>query len=119
MDVIASRFVYKTFLRNRVVTERKIGTLQKLQSRRIQCITVDDSQFVLIYYHQTFYALENTCPHKFASLCTGHLRGDQIVCPWHGAEFDIATGKSFSPFALKGVKTRRVSIRNQSVFIEL
>ena len=99
--------------------EFKIGDLEELRSRNVQCISVDQRQFVLIYYHQTFYALDNACPHKFASLCSGNLRGDQLVCPWHGAEFNIASGKSFSPLAPKGTNSYPVIIRNQSVFIDL
>ncbi len=97
--------------------EIKIGTLQKLRSRRIQCISIDGKEIVLIYHRQNFYALDDVCPHKSARLCTGALKGDEIVCPWHGAEFNITTGKSFSPFASKGVKSWPVSIRDQAVFI--
>lgn len=32
------------------------------------------------------------CPHLSAALSKGHLKGDQIVCPFHGFEFD-ATGQ--------------------------
>ena len=99
--------------------ELKIGDLDELRSKSVQCISVDQRQFVLIYYHQAFYALDNTCPHTFASLCTGTLRGDQLVCPWHGAEFNIASGKSFSPLTPKGTNSYPVIVRNQSVFIDL
>jgi len=58
-----------------------------------------------------FYALRNRCPHQFGPLCLGTLApraiadapGDVTVgsgppllaCPWHGWEYDIATGQSF------------------------
>jgi nitrite reductase/ring-hydroxylating ferredoxin subunit len=99
--------------------EKRIGGLEELQSRSVQCISVEQRQFVLIYHHQAFFALDNACPHKFASLCTGDLRGDQLVCPWHGAEFNIASGKSFSPLAAKGTNSYPVTVRNRSVFINL
>jgi nitrite reductase/ring-hydroxylating ferredoxin subunit len=58
-----------------------------------------------------FYALRNRCPHQFGPLCLGTLApramssapGDVtmdsgpplLACPWHGWEYDIATGQSF------------------------
>ncbi len=58
-----------------------------------------------------FYAIRNRCPHQFGPLCLGALApravsggpGDVrvdsgpplLACPWHGWEYDIATGQSF------------------------
>lgn len=58
-----------------------------------------------------FYAIRNRCPHQFGPLCVGtlaqraisdgpgDLRMDDgpplIACPWHGWEYDLATGQSF------------------------
>ncbi|NKQ51425.1 Rieske (2Fe-2S) protein [Amycolatopsis sp. K13G38] len=58
-----------------------------------------------------FYALNNYCPHQGGPLCLGHTQervrsarageylvadGDALVaCPWHGWEYDLATGQSF------------------------
>jgi nitrite reductase/ring-hydroxylating ferredoxin subunit len=58
----------------------------------------------------TFHALRNRCPHQGAQLCLGPLTalvtadrpgevrverdGEILRCPWHGWEFDIATGES-------------------------
>ncbi len=58
-----------------------------------------------------FHALLNRCPHQGAELCRGDLVGllesDRpgsyrfdpsrrlLVCPWHGWEFDVATGQSY------------------------
>lgn len=55
------------------------------------------------------YALRNVCPHNGAPLCRGSLHGTYapsevhqftpalegrvLRCPWHGWEFDLATGK--------------------------
>ena len=98
--------------------ELKIGDLQKLRSRRIQCISLGERRIVLIYHQLKFYALDNACPHKLASLSEGYLRDDRIVCPWHGAEFNIASGESYSPLASKGTASYPISVRNQSVFID-
>lgn len=39
-------------------------------------------------------ASSNRCPHRFAPLDKGRLVADGVVqCPYHGLEFDVATGK--------------------------
>jgi nitrite reductase/ring-hydroxylating ferredoxin subunit len=39
-----------------------------------------------------FYAVSAHCPHEDGPLAEGWLEGDAVVCPWHGFDFDIATG---------------------------
>ena len=59
----------------------------------------------------SFYALNNHCPHLGGPLCRGRMqawvRSDRpgvyerdtehalVACPWHGWEYDLATGRSF------------------------
>lgn len=81
-----------------------------------------------------YYALRNTCPHQGAPLCLGRLtgttlpsapgtyvygkEGEVLACPWHGWEFDIATGKSlFDPNRCL-VKTYDVKVEPEDVTIE-
>lgn len=75
-----------------------------------------------------FFALRNSCPHQGAPLCLGPIMGKTfadrpfevhysddepiVKCPWHGWEFDIATGQSvFNP--------HRVRVRSYEVTVEL
>ncbi len=76
--------------------------------------------------HGEYYALRSLCPHQGAPLCRGTITGTarsnnpgeiiweragQILrCPWHGWEFDIATGRSvFNPHRLR-VRTYDVTV---------
>jgi nitrite reductase/ring-hydroxylating ferredoxin subunit len=38
------------------------------------------------------HAVNNLCTHADACLHEGRLRGDRIICPLHGASFDVRTG---------------------------
>jgi nitrite reductase/ring-hydroxylating ferredoxin subunit len=40
-----------------------------------------------------FFAFDNSCPHRGASLSKGEINGDRIVCYMHGYEYNIFTGK--------------------------
>jgi len=40
-----------------------------------------------------FYAVSALCPHEEGPLADGWIEGDAVVCPWHGFDFDLATGQ--------------------------
>jgi len=67
----------------------------------------------------TLYAIENTCTHVGGSLGEGALVGDQITCPLHGAQFNVASGKVLGPPARGDVKSFVVTVEGSDVLIEL
>jgi 3-phenylpropionate/trans-cinnamate dioxygenase ferredoxin component len=67
----------------------------------------------------TFYAVEDACSHRAASLSQGKLRGKEVVCPWHGSRFDLATGKNLSPPATRNAVTYKVQVVGEDVQIDV
>jgi nitrite reductase/ring-hydroxylating ferredoxin subunit len=73
-----------------------------------------------------FYALNNHCPHLGGPLCLGRthpwVRSSQpgeydvgeetelVACPWHGWEYDLATGQSFLGPGEPPARTYEVSV---------
>ncbi len=54
---------------------------------------------VAVFRHQgKLYAVSNVCPHQNGPLGEGRIVDGCITCPWHGYQFDPATGKSPPPF---------------------
>ena len=41
----------------------------------------------------TFHAMDGICPHAGGPLAKGVLRENVVTCPWHGWQFDVATGR--------------------------
>ena len=39
------------------------------------------------------HALEDRCPHAGALLSTGSIVDGRLVCPWHGREFELSSGR--------------------------
>jgi nitrite reductase/ring-hydroxylating ferredoxin subunit len=40
-----------------------------------------------------FHATGPTCPHEDGPLSEGWIEAGAVVCPWHGFDFDLATGR--------------------------
>ena len=93
-------------------------------SRRI--VTIEGRSVGVLNVDGTFHALRNACPHQGAPLCLGRVMPwvtaprpfaidwdtsrSVVKCPWHGWEFDVATGRSvFNPHRTR-VKAYDVSV---------
>ncbi len=79
------------------------------------------------------FAVSNRCRHLFASLGEGHVTEDGCLqCPWHGARYDVASGKmvrgpqgAFKPLAgvVKAttgaipLKTFPVELRDDAIWL--
>ena len=49
-------------------------------------------QIAIFKIGEEFHALDNRCLHEGASLADGALEGGCITCPWHGWQYDVASG---------------------------
>ncbi|NUP88453.1 MAG: Rieske (2Fe-2S) protein [Candidatus Sumerlaeia bacterium] len=50
-------------------------------------------EIALINCGGTIYAIEPNCPHMGGPLDEGELDGSTLICPWHGWEIDLTSGK--------------------------
>ena len=66
-----------------------------------------------------YYAIENTCPHRGGPLAEGEMNGEEVICPWHGARFNIKTGAVLAPPAPQGVKSFPVRVTGEDVEVEI
>lgn len=61
-------------------------------------VTVDNVVVAVCNINGVYHAVEGTCPHAGGPLGDGFVSGACIVCPWHGWQFDAASGAcTFSP----------------------
>ena len=65
------------------------------------------------------YALANRCSHQDLPLSDGELEGDRLECLYHGAKFDVCTGKAMELPAIKPVETYAVELRGQEIFVQI
>jgi 3-phenylpropionate/trans-cinnamate dioxygenase ferredoxin subunit len=69
----------------------------------------------------SLYAIEDRCSHDDGPLCEGDWDEDlcRVVCPRHGAQFDLATGQPRTLPAVEPVDTFPVRIEDGVVRVEL
>ena len=100
---------------------RKIPVCKSSQipENSISQVTIGRKRILLIRLNNVLYALSPRCPHQSADLSAGFLKGFNLVCPMHGAEFDIRTGSMSNPPGFKSLHSYPVSEDSGQVFITL
>jgi 3-phenylpropionate/trans-cinnamate dioxygenase ferredoxin subunit len=64
------------------------------------------------------YAIEDLCTHDGGALGQGQLDGCTIMCPRHGAFFDVKTGAALTLPAILPVGTFPVRVEGDDIFID-
>ena len=80
-------------------------------------VEVKQKRIALFNVGGRYYALDDMCPHRGGPLSEGELEGAAVVCPWHGAIFDLATGNVTRPPAAAGVVTYDVRRDGEEIAI--
>ncbi len=57
-------------------------------------VEVDEKQIVIFNIGGNLFALGDVCSHDDGPLGDGEIEGMDIICPRHGARFDIRTGEA-------------------------
>lgn len=86
---------------------------------QMKCVEVDGFKVALYNVDGTIYATADTCSHAEASLSEGELDGCIVMCPKHGAKFDVKTGEALSLPAWAPVETFEVKVENGEIKVAI
>ena len=82
-------------------------------------VEVDDALVVLVHTAGNFYAIDDVCTHDGGPLGEGELDGFAIVCPRHGARFDVRDGRVLCMPATQPTGVHDVKIEGDTVLVRL
>jgi 3-phenylpropionate/trans-cinnamate dioxygenase ferredoxin subunit len=85
-------------------------TLADLPEKALRACELGGREIVLCHSQAGIFALDNVCTHAFARLCEGRLRGVRLICPLHGASFDVRDGHVLGAPATQPLVTHQVRI---------
>lgn len=57
-------------------------------------VDIDDLSIVVFNIADTYFAIGDICSHDNGPVGEGEVEGNEIICPRHGARFDIRTGRA-------------------------
>ncbi|MBV9271679.1 MAG: non-heme iron oxygenase ferredoxin subunit [Candidatus Eremiobacteraeota bacterium] len=82
-------------------------------------VVVKGIEILLCNVDGELYAIEDVCTHDGGPLDQGELEGCRVVCPRHGANFDVRTGEALTLPAVVPLGTFSVSIDGDDVSVEV
>lgn len=92
---------------------------QKLANGEKDAYFAGDFNVLVCRVNGQLFAVENQCSHAESELCDGLLHGHLIICPLHGAAFDVRDGQHKSPPAFSGIRTFPIHESTDSAEIEV
>mgnify|MGYP002813702953 CR=1 FL=1 len=63
------------------------------------------------------FAIGDVCSHDDGPVGDGDLEGFNVVCPRHGGEFDVQTGKAVQMPAVVDIPAYPVQVRDGNIFV--
>lgn len=84
-----------------------------------RCVLVRRKRIALFRIEGQIYATDDICSHAEASLSEGEIEGGQVICPLHGARFDIKTGRALTMPAVAPIDTYEVRVENGEIYVKV
>jgi nitrite reductase (NADH) small subunit len=120
------------------VEEVAVGELSDIADGDHRIFAIETIEVGVFRVGDRVFAYENTCPHAGGPVCQGKIfnRVEElltpekkslglrfstrrnIVCPWHGYEFDIETG-SHPGYRAMRLRPVKVDVREGQIFVSV
>jgi nitrite reductase/ring-hydroxylating ferredoxin subunit/multimeric flavodoxin WrbA len=101
-----------------MATWHRLGTKEELLARVPVPIRVERHQIALFFFDGSFRAISNSCNHRGGPLCEGRLNGEYVMCPWHGWEYSVLTGKGPPGYGDDAAAVYAVEERDDGVYVQ-
>jgi 3-phenylpropionate/trans-cinnamate dioxygenase ferredoxin component len=98
----------------------RVASVDELPPGTLRSVEVDGFAICLVNADGEIYAVRDNCSHRDFPLSEGTLHGGATLeCAWHGARFDLKTGRALRLPAIKPVKTYEVVIENGEIKVRI
>ncbi len=97
----------------------KVAQQDEVEEGELLPVEVDGEPICLTKIDGVVYAFTDNCTHISGPLSDGDLEGYVLTCPWHGAQFDVRTGKVLRGPARQKIMTYPVKIEDASILVSL
>jgi len=86
-----------------------------LEVNQMKLVHVNGRRIVLARTADGYVAFDDRCTHRGGSLAGGTIICGTVQCPWHGSQFDVASGAVKAGPAEKGIETFRVKVNGDRI----
>lgn len=80
-------------------------------------VEIDRLPLVVFNLGGSYFAIADLCSHDDGPLGDGDLDGNEIICPRHGARFDLRNGKALCPPAVEDIPAYPVRVSEGEISV--
>ncbi|MHC1681330.1 MAG: Rieske (2Fe-2S) protein [Methanomassiliicoccales archaeon] len=96
-----------------------VGKDAEINEGRLKGVVADGRKFVVGRYKGHLFGMDGMCSHAGFDLAYGTVRDGKIICPAHGASFDVNDGKKITHSGAKDLRVYIVSVEGDDVYLEV
>ena len=93
----------------------EIAQMDELPNGERLLVDIGETPVVIFNIAGEFFAIGDLCTHDDGPLGDGDIEAFNVVCPRHGAEFDVRTGKAVSMPAVVDIPAYPVRVVNEMI----
>lgn len=99
----------------------RVAAVADVPDRGLMAVEADGERIVLVSTgNGAYYALKDRCSHADYPLSDGELLDDgRLECQYHGAKFDVESGRAVALPAIRPVKTYDVKVEDDAIHVDL
>ncbi|RMD94266.1 MAG: Rieske (2Fe-2S) protein [Calditrichaeota bacterium] len=97
----------------------KVAEVSQIKNGQNKVVYFYGREVVIFHVNGQFYAMDNRCPHQGGPLSEGEIENNVLVCPWHGARFDMTTGRGLPGPHKCDVRIYHVKIEDENIKIAM
>lgn len=92
------------------MAEHRVARVSAVPEGEARGFAVGGREIVLCRVDDEIYALQGMCTHQELPLDGGEVEGGVLTCEWHGATFDVCTGRVLGPPATRSLEVYPVRV---------
>lgn len=97
----------------------KVAAVEEVPVGGVKSVSAGNRRIVVYHAEDGYYAVADECSHDYAPISSGRIDDGEIVCPRHGARFDLKTGEAKAPPAVVGIDTYEVKVEQGNILVRL
>jgi|SRR3989338_5839236 len=97
----------------------KVVNVNEVLENSVKKVIVNGEPVALFKINGKIFATSNICTHAQCELDHNHaMHGEVVECTCHGSQFNVKTGAVVLPPAVEPLKTYKLTVENDEIFIE-
>jgi 3-phenylpropionate/trans-cinnamate dioxygenase ferredoxin component len=95
----------------------KVAALSEVPPGTLLAVEVGGQRVCLANVDGELYAVRDNCSHRDFPLSSGELDDGEVTCSWHGARFDVRSGRALALPAIRPVATFEVRLEGDEIHV--